>query len=159
MRLAVATAEIVVAVVIAVVVDRIGVELVLCARRSDRRHHASVERAEGRLLDLQRRLCEQADLLRRLDHRRGVIGKNLVSGGCWVNDVGEEISLRSVRCDERCHRADERARRCASRSRHVGKAERSWVGDGLVEQRKAVEADDIDVERVQPGEERAVVEA
>ena len=48
------------AIVIAVIVNRVGVEPVLRARRVERGPHAPVQRAKIRLLDLQGRFGEQA---------------------------------------------------------------------------------------------------
>ncbi len=153
---AAAAAEVVAAIVIAVVVDRVGVELVQRARAANAGDHARVEGAEIGLLDLQRRFGQQTDLLRRLDFRDGIVGDDLMPGGRRMHVVGEQVGLGGVRCDQRGGGAADRTRGRARRRDDVGEAVRRGVGDHLVEQAVDVDRDDIDVERPEPRLQRRI---
>lgn len=96
-----AAVEVSAVVVVAIVVDGVGVELVLRARRVQRRPHPIVDSAEIRLLDLQRRFGEQADFLRRLEHRGRVVGDHLVCCRRRMHTVGKDISLCCIRRNQR----------------------------------------------------------
>ena len=94
---AVAAAGVTVAIVVTVVVDGIGIELVRRPRRAQAGPHAVVECAEIRLLGLQRCVGQEADLLRRIDHRGGVVGDDLMACRGGVHRIGKRVGLRGVR--------------------------------------------------------------